>query len=91
MDGRVFADGCSQAHAILASSFSPEYRRREIALVGKLMRIDIKRVTLVLAAFVALLMAGIGIARLVSPDYGQAFVEVMASIYPGYAGDATVG
>ena len=55
------------------------------------MRIDITRVTLVLAAFVAVLMGGVGIARLVSPHYGQAFVEVMASLYPGYTGPATFG
>ena len=55
------------------------------------MRINVKRVSLTLAMFVAILMFVVGLVRLVSPDYGQAFVEVMASLYPGYTGPATFG
>jgi len=55
------------------------------------MRIDVQRVSLTVAMFVALLMFVLGLARLISPDYGQAFAEVMASLYPGYSGAATFG
>ena len=55
------------------------------------MKINVKGVSLTLAMFVAILMFVIGLVRLVSPDYGQAFVEVMASLYPGYTGPATFG
>lgn len=41
--------------------------------------------------FWAVIMFVIGIARLISPDYGQAFAEVVASLYPGYSGAATFG
>ena len=55
------------------------------------MRINVKSVSLTLAMFVAMLMFVVGLVRLVSPDYGQAFVEVMASLFPGYTGPATFG
>ena len=55
------------------------------------MRINVKSVSLTLAMFVAMLMLVVGLVRLVSPDYGQAFVEVMASLFPGYTGHATFG
>ena len=55
------------------------------------MKINVMGVSLTLAMFVAILMFVVGLVRLVSPDYGQAFVEVMASLYPGYTGPATFG
>lgn len=55
------------------------------------MRINVQKVLLTLAMFVAISMFVVGLARLVSPDYGQAFTEVMASLYPGYTGAATFG
>jgi len=55
------------------------------------MRINVQRVSLTVAMFVAVLMFVLGLARLISPDYGQAFTEVMASLYPGYSGAATLG
>ena len=55
------------------------------------MRINIKRASLTFGMFMAILMFVVGLARLVAPDYGQAFVEVMASLYPGYTGTATFG
>jgi membrane associated rhomboid family serine protease len=39
----------------------------------------------------AVYMFVVGLARLISPDYGQAFAEAMASLYPGYSGAATFG
>ena len=53
------------------------------------MRINVKRVSLTLAMFIAILMFVVGLARLVWPDYGQTFAEVMASLYPGYTGAVT--
>ena len=55
------------------------------------MRINVRKVSLTLAIFAAILMLVVGLARLIWPDYGQAFAEVMASIYPGYTGAATFG
>ena len=52
------------------------------------MRVRIRTASLTFAMFVAILMIVVGLARLVSEDYGQAFVEVMASLYPGYTGTA---
>ena len=57
---------------------------------GTIMRIEIKRVSLALAVFVDILMLLVGLSRLIWPDYAQGFVEVMASLYPGYTGAATV-
>jgi hypothetical protein len=33
----------------------------------------------------------VGIANLIWPNYGQAFLELVASIYPGYTADPRVG
>ena len=33
----------------------------------------------------------IGLANLLWPTYGKAFLEVMASVYPGYTGESTLG
>ena len=55
------------------------------------MRLSVKSVSLTVAVFWAIVMFVVGLVRLVRPDYGQAFVEVMVSIYPGYAGSATFG
>ena len=32
---------------------------------------------------------GAGLMNLASPGYGQAFLDVLASVYPGYHGDRT--
>jgi hypothetical protein len=32
-----------------------------------------------------------GVANLIWPGYGQGFLQVLASIYPGYSGAATFG
>ena len=32
-----------------------------------------------------------GVANLIWPDYGQAFLEMMASVYPGYQATASFG
>ena len=38
-----------------------------------------------------LLMFLVGLTNLLWPGYGQAFLEVMASLYPGYSGPAGFG
>ena len=55
------------------------------------MKINTMVASLTFAMFVAICMFVIGLARLLSPDYGQAFTEVVSSLYPGYAGTATFG
>ena len=55
------------------------------------MRIDLKRISLALAMLVAVYMFVFGLVRLGLPNYGHAFVVVMASLYPGYSGSATFG
>ena len=32
-----------------------------------------------------------GVANLIWPGYGQAFLQLIASMYPGYSGGATIG
>ena len=48
-----------------------------------------------LSVTVALLWAGavflVGLANLIWPTYGQAFLKVLASIYPGYHATGTFG
>lgn len=48
-----------------------------------------------LAIASAIIWAGgvfiVGIANLISPEYGNAFLELIASIYPGYAACGTFG
>ena len=55
------------------------------------MKLNVKKVSLTLAMFVDTLMLIVGLVRLFWPDYGQAFVVMMASLYPGYSGAATFG
>jgi hypothetical protein len=50
------------------------------------MRISTRPVSLTFAMLVAILMIIVGPARLVSENHRQAFVEVTASLYPGYTG-----
>ena len=33
----------------------------------------------------------VGVSNLIWPDYGRAFLQLAASIYPGYGGGATFG
>ncbi|MAE63503.1 MAG: hypothetical protein CMJ18_04465 [Phycisphaeraceae bacterium] len=48
-----------------------------------------------LATTVAILWGGavllVGLANLIWPSYGGAFLEVVASIYPGYHASGTIG
>lgn len=52
------------------------------------MKLDVKAMAITLAFFCGVLgMFLTAFGNLVSPGYGQAFLDVMASLYPGY--DAT--
>ena len=56
------------------------------------MKFDIKATALTLALLWGVLgMFVTGLANLVSPGYGQAFLNVMASAYPGYTAEPSFG
>ena len=56
------------------------------------MKLDVKTVAVVLAlAWGILGMFATGLANLIWPGYGQAFLDVMASLYPGYTATASFG
>ncbi len=56
------------------------------------MKLDVKTVAVVLALSWGILgMFLTGLANLIWPGYGQAFLEVMASLYPGYRATASLG
>ncbi|MFQ6023604.1 MAG: hypothetical protein ACE5NW_12875 [Acidiferrobacterales bacterium] len=56
------------------------------------MKLDIKAMAITLALVWGILaMFLVGVANLIWPNYGQAFLEVMASIYPGYTASASFG
>ncbi len=56
------------------------------------MKLSIQGMTVTLAIVWGMLaMFLTGIANLIWPGYGRAFLEVMASVYPGYNATATFG
>lgn len=56
------------------------------------MKLDVKGLAIALAlVWGGLAMFVIGVANLIWPGYGRGFLDVMASVYPGYTGDATFG
>ena len=56
------------------------------------MKLDIKAVAITLGLVWGLLaMFLTGVVNLIWPPYGQAFLEVTASIYPGYTAAASFG
>ena len=56
------------------------------------MKFNIQAMALTLALlWGALGMFVIGLANLVSPGYGQAFLDMMASVYPGYTAEPSFG
>ena len=56
------------------------------------MKLDVKTVAVVLAlAWGILGMFVTGLANLIWPGYGQVFLDVMASLYPGYTATASFG
>ena len=60
------------------------------------MKLDVKAATLTFGLIWGAMMLLIGAGNLVNGSYGQAFLDAMASVYPGYhaagtAGDMIVG
>jgi len=55
------------------------------------MRIDIKALSLTVAIVWGGSILLIGLANLMWTSYGVAFLEVAASIYPGYRGSSSLG
>ena len=56
------------------------------------MRFDVKAMALTLAlVWGALGMFLTGLGNLISPGYGQAFLDMMASVYPGYTAEPGFG
>jgi len=56
------------------------------------MKLDIKAMSITVGLIWGVLaMFLVGVANLMWPAYGRAFLEVMASIYPGYTATASFG
>ncbi len=56
------------------------------------MKLDIKAISITVGLIWGVLaMFLVGVANLMWPAYGRAFLEVMASIYPGYTATASFG
>ncbi len=55
------------------------------------MKLDIKGMAITLGLVWGAAVLLVGIANLIWPNYGQAFLELVASIYPGYTADPGVG
>lgn len=56
------------------------------------MKLDVKGMAITLGlVWGVLAMFVTGVANLIWPGYGRAFLEVMASVYPGYHATASFG
>ncbi|TDJ72402.1 MAG: hypothetical protein E2O38_04755 [Proteobacteria bacterium] len=55
------------------------------------MKLDIKGMAITLGLVWGAAVLLVGTANLIWPNYGQAFLELVASIYPGYTAGAGVG
>ena len=55
------------------------------------MKLDIKGMAITLGLVWGAAVLLVGITNLIWPNYGQAFLEFVASIYPGYTAGASVG
>ena len=55
------------------------------------MKLSIKAVSLTVAIFWGGSILLVGLANLIWPGYGVAFLEVVASIYPGYHASPSLG
>ena len=54
------------------------------------MKLSIKALALACGIIWAVVMLLVGLARMASPAYGLEFMQVMASIYPGFDTAATI-
>jgi hypothetical protein len=55
------------------------------------MKLNVKALTITVAIFWGGAVLLVGLANLIWPDYGVAFLQLVASIYPGYHGPASFG
>lgn len=55
------------------------------------MRLNVKALALTLGCFCGLALLIVGSANLVWPTYGRAFLDVVASVYPGYQPSSGIG
>lgn len=55
------------------------------------MRLDIKAVAITAGLIWGGALLVVGLANLIWPTYGRDFLQVMASIYSGYAGGGSIG
>jgi hypothetical protein len=55
------------------------------------MKFDIRALALAIGVFWGGAILIMGVANLIWPGYGQAFLQLLASMYPGYSGAATFG
>jgi hypothetical protein len=58
---------------------------------GGVMKLDIRALALAVGLFWGAAMFLVGVANLIWPGYGQAFLQAVASLYPGYSAAATFG
>jgi hypothetical protein len=55
------------------------------------MRFNIRALALAIGVFWGGAILITGVANLIWPGYGQAFLQLIASIYPGYSGASSLG
>ena len=56
------------------------------------MRLNVKAMTIAVALIWGVLaMFLVGLANIIWPSYGQPFLDLMASLYPGYKATASIG
>lgn len=55
------------------------------------MKLDVKALALTAGLFWGAAILIVAVANLVSPDYGRAFLDLSASIYPGYRPGTGIG
>ena len=55
------------------------------------MRLNVCALSLTVGLFWGGMIFIVAVANLIWPDYGSAFLELAASIYPGYYAEATIG
>jgi hypothetical protein len=55
------------------------------------MKLDVKALAIALGVLWGLAIFLTAVANLIWPTYGRTFLEVVASVYPGYTAEASVG
>ena len=55
------------------------------------MKLNLKALTITAAVVWAVAVLFVGLANVISPGYGEAFLLLVASIYPGYSASGSIG